>query len=123
MAWAFFISFTAFTAGTFTQTIYDSREMTEAWRAAVASFIAVIVYILTVLQKNRSQRPTWDSVLARALLTGIFALVAVLIVRNVSDNLAVEWLTAAVIGSEGPAAVRRLRERLGLIWRDTGGEK
>jgi hypothetical protein len=99
---------------------YAEHELDAATRAGVASLIAIAVYVLSVLQQPRPKRPAWDVALARALLTGLFALVAVLAVRQVSSSLVAEWLTAAVIGSEGPRAVEWLRERFLLLWK--GGD-
>jgi drug/metabolite transporter (DMT)-like permease len=97
---------------------YDASEINSVWRAIIAAFIAFAVYLLAILQRPREQRPSWDVALASALLTAIFAVVAVLLVRTISrDNLAAEWLTAAVVGSEGPGAIRYLRERFKAVWK------
>jgi len=99
-------------------TIFDQEELSGAARAAIASCIAMLVFVFGLLQKPRAQRPAWDIALARVALTGIIALVAVLCVRLAwPDNLALEWVTAAVIGSEGPSAIRWLRERFANAWK------
>lgn len=104
-------------------TIFDREELSGAARAAIASCIAMLVFVFGVLQKPRAQRPAWDIALARTALTGIIALVAVLCVRLAwPDNLAIEWLTAAVVGSEGPGAIKWLRERFGMLWKKEGGD-
>ncbi len=101
---------------------YAPSEVDAVWRSTVAALIAFFVYVLTVLQQPKIKRPTLDVVLARALLTGIFAVVAVLLVRQVSkDNLAAEWLTAAIVGSEGPTALRFLRDRFKAVWGSSSG--
>lgn len=102
---------------------YTQVELDAITRSVIASLIAISVFLLSVLHKPRPQRPTWDIALARALLTGIIAVVAVLIMRSVvGDNLAAEWLTAAVVGSEGPGAIKWLRERFGMLWKKEGGD-
>ncbi len=92
---------------------YNDAEIDAVTRATVGALIALCVYLLSVLQQQRSKRPSWDMAIAQAGLTAITALVAVLLVRSMgNDNLAVEWLVAAVVGSEGPVALRWLRDRV-----------
>jgi energy-converting hydrogenase Eha subunit A len=112
--------FTAAAAENQTIDLYDADELTAAARAVIASIIAMAVYTLNVLQKPRALRPAWDVAAAQALLTGVFAVISVLIIRQVNNNLTAEWLTAAVIGSEGPSAVKWLKSRFAALWK--GGE-
>lgn len=98
--------------------IYTRGELDAIARGAIAATIAMLVFILSVLQKPRDTRKSWDTVLAQTLLTGIIALIAVLLLRSTSiDSLAIEWLAAAVIGAEGPNAMSLLREKFDAIWR------